>query len=734
MKDHTLVAAERSYHHEEIDLARVWGQLVDGRILIAAIAAAVVIFGALYALLATPIYRADVLLQVEKKQGGVPGFVEVSQLLEQESSAVGEIEILRSRMVLGEAVQALGMDVSLRRLQWPLIGRFSAPSPASEPGPLFRAVVDADTDIRVAEFVVPPALYGQPFELMAYDDGYMLRLGGVDILRATEGGQAQSEDGRIQLSISHFRARAGDRFELTRYDPLAVISRVRDGFAVSEQGRNSGILSVSFAGTSPARARAILDAIADAYLMQNIKRMSAEAEKSLEFLEQQLPDIRAALERAETFLNEFRLESGSVDLTLETQQVLSRLVVLEAKENELLFQEKELARLYTREHPAFRTLLQQQQAVIDEKARLGQQIKTLPDTQQEVLRLTRDVHVNQEIYVQMLNKSQELRVVRAGTVGNVRIIDRAATAAEPIRPRRGMIMALSLIFGSMFGVGTVLIRAAFFRGIETPAQIEEVGLPVYAAVPLSQRQTLLSGMPGRRRRTRMDARGSVLALADPADLAVESLRSLRTSLHFAMMDADNRVLMVSGPSPGVGKSFVSANLAVVLAQVNNRVLLIDADMRKGRLHHDFNLSSKVGLSSWLAGQTSLEQVIQATAVSNLGFIPRGEAPPNPAELLMHPRFAALIEAVSDRYDLVIIDTPPVLAVTDAAIVGQYAGTSLLVTRFGKNSAHEVDVANRRFAQNGVQIKGAILNCMEKRAANAYGYYAYAYGDNTASKD
>jgi tyrosine-protein kinase Etk/Wzc len=728
------VTRERNQHHDEIDLARVWGLLVDNRLLIVVITAGVLLLGGLYALLATPIYRADALLQVEKKQGGLPGFAEVSQLLEQESSAVGEIEILRSRMVLGEAVQALGMDVSVRRQQWPLIGRFTAPVPATEPGPLFRALVDADTDVRVDEFVVPAALFGEIFELSATGDGYALSRHGNVILQGAEGVPSRSEDGRVQLTLSRFQAREGDRFELVRQDPLAVIAQVRSGFGVSEQGRNSGILSISFVGPSPARARAVLDAIADAYLMQNIKRMSAEAEKSLEFLEQQLPDIRDALERAEQVLNTFRLDSGSVDLTLETQQVLSRLVALEAKENELLFQEKELARLYTREHPAFRTLLQQQQAVADEKARLNQQIKSLPDTQQEILRLTRDVQVNQEIYVQMLNKSQELRVVRAGTVGNVRIIDRAATAPQPIKPRRSMIVALALVLGGMLGVGTVLVRAAFFRGIETPTQIEEIGLPVYATVPLSQRQTRLSGLPGARRKSSASSREAVLALADPADLAVESLRSLRTSLHFAMMDADNRVLMISGPSPGVGKSFVSSNLAVVLAQVNNRVLLIDADMRKGRLHEDFNLSSKVGLSSWLAGRVSLEEAIQATSVSNLGFIPRGEAPPNPAELLMHPRFAELMDTVSSRYDLIIIDTPPVLAVTDAAIVGQYAGTSLMVARFGKNSAHEVEIAHRRFAQNGVQVKGAILNCMEKRAANAYGYYAYAYGDTTTTRD
>jgi tyrosine-protein kinase Etk/Wzc len=720
---------QRHAHDDEIDLARLWGLLVDSRKLMAVIAAAVVLLGVVYALLATPVYRADALLQVEKKKGGLPGFAEVSELFEHESSAVGEIEILRSRMVLGEAARALGMAVSLRRIEWPLLGRFTAPAPALDPGPLYGAVTDSVTDVRVLDFIVPPTLEGEAFQLRAEESGFSLWYEDREILRGQSGVSLSDATGRIRLEIATFTSRPGDRFELIRHSDLSAITGIRNGFAVAEQGRNSGILSISFVGPSPQRNRAILDAVADAYLMQNIRRMSAEAEKSLEFLEQQLPEIRDNLEKAEKILNSYRLDSGSVDLTTETQQVLARLVTLEAKENELLLQEKELGRLYTREHPAFRTLIQQQQAVRDEKSRLNDQIKSLPETQQEILRMTRDVQVNQEIYVQMLNKTQELKVVRAGTVGNVRIIDRAATAPEPIKPRRGLIVALSLVVGGMLGVATVLVRAAFFRGIETPGQIEDTGLPVYAAVPLSQSQTTLPDIVRRKTRgPRGTSKTTVLALADPADLAIESLRSLRTSLHFAMMDADNHVLMISGPSPGVGKSFISVNLAVVQAQVQGRVLLIDADMRKGRLHQEFNLSSREGLSGWLAGRCTLEQVIQSTQISNLHFLARGEAPPNPSELLMHPRFAELLEELSGRYDLIIVDTPPILAVTDAAIIGQYAGTSLMVARFGKNSVHEVEVARHRFSQNGVSIKGAILNCMEKRAANAYGYYAYSYGD------
>ncbi len=713
------------HHNDEIDLQKLWGLLFDNRLLIVGITAAALFLGAVYAFTATPIYRADALLQVEKKQGGVPGFSELSEMLEQESSAVGEIEILRSRMVLGEAVDTLGMAVQVRRDSLPLIGRFTQPGPAAEPGPVFAALVDERTDVRVAEFVVPPSLEGKEFILRPHDNGFRLLLDDVLVLSGIVRQPASSEDGRVRLTLDSFMMEADDSLILVKQSRLGRIGSLRAGLSVSEQGRNSGILSISYTGPSPRGNRAVLNAIADAYLMQNIKRMSAEAEKSLDFLERQLPEIRATLEAAEQRLNDFRLRSGSVDLAAETQQVLTQLVQLEAKQNELMFQEKELAALYTREHPAYRTLIQQQQTIEREKERLSEQVRNLPETQQEVLRLTRDVQVNQEIYVQMLNKSQELRVVRAGTVGNVRIIDRAETAPMPIKPKKPLIMALSLVLGGMIGVGVVLLRAAFRHGIETPAQLEDAGLPVYATIPLSEQQNRLSAwLDGKQQNGGITT--GLLAVEDPADPAIEALRSLRTSLHFAMMDAGNPVLMVSGPGPAVGKSFVSANLAVTLAQIGRRVLLIDGDMRKGHLHRYFRVPDDTGLSSYLSGQHTLENVTHKTVIDNIHFIARGVVPPNPAELLMHERFAELIKVVSADYDLIIIDSPPVLAVTDAAIIGQYAGTNLLVARFAQNTTREVEMARQRFVQNGVIIKGAILNCMEKRAANAYGYYAYAY--------
>jgi tyrosine-protein kinase Etk/Wzc len=488
-------------------------------------------------------------------------------------------------------------------------------------------------------------------------------------------------------------------------------------------------------GPSKERIKATLDAISEAYLLQNVERRSAEAENSLEFLGEQLPKIKEKLTEFEEKLNAYRLESESVDLSLETQSVLQQSVDIEAKINELKAKEGELATRFTKEHPAYQSLLRQKASLTEEKRSLDKQIKSLPETQQEILRLMRDVEVTQQIYIGLLNKTQELRILKAGTVGSVRIIDKALVQPGPIKPKKAVIALIAGFLGAIGSAGIVLMLALLKKGIESPEKLEEQGVSVYATIPLSEKQVKANRATDmKQRRSRRLKEGAtpipLLAQDDPTDLAIEALRSLRTSLHFAMMDADNKILMITGPSPTVGKSFVSANLGAVLAQTGQRVLLIDADMRKGHLHRYFQSDNKVGLSAYLAGQSSKDDIIQSSVIANLDFIPRGKAPPNPSELLMHERFKSLMGSLSDEYDLILVDTPPILAVTDAAIVGQLAGSSLLVTRFGLNSVKEVDAALTRFAQNKVEIKGAILNCMERRATNEYGYYAYEYGKSS----
>ena len=414
---------------------------------------------------------------------------------------------------------------------------------------------------------------------------------------------------------------------------------------------------------------------------------------------------------------------------MEAKSVLDQIVNVDNQLNELTFREAEISQLYTHEHPTYKALMEKRQTLQEEKAKLNKKVSSMPSTQQEVLRLSRDVESGRAVYLQLLNRQQELNIAKSSAIGNVRIIDNAVTQPKPVKPQKIIVIAIGFILGLLFSVGIVLLRVLLRRGIESPEQLEEMGLNVYASVPVSEALEKGNKRTGAKRKHQSS---SLLALDNPADLAIEAIRSLRTSLHFAMMESKNNVLMISGASPNAGKTFISSNLAAVMALAGQKVLFIDADMRKGYAHKLFGTEQVNGLSDILSGKGTVEKIISKVPNAGFDYIPRGQVPPNPAELLMHPRFEALLDDLSKNYDLVIVDTPPILAVTDAAIIGRYAGTTLIVARFEKDTVKEITVSVKRFEQSGTIVKGCILNGIIKKASSYYGYgyshYGYSYDD------
>ncbi|HHQ4546974.1 TPA: polysaccharide biosynthesis tyrosine autokinase [Aeromonas veronii] len=706
--------------NDEIDLGRLLGYLIDGRWWIVTITALCMLIGVAYALLATPIFKANALLQVEKKASGAALLGDMADMLGGEQPvAAAEIELLTSRMVLGRTVQQLNLDTVVTPQFFPLVGRGLA-----------RLMGHPYPQLAVSRFEVAPEWLGVPMTLTLVGDQHFTLAVGGRLLEGQIG--TLLEQAGVTLLLSDAVAEAGQVFTLVKQPMLDVITGLQRSLQVSEKGKSTGIISLALEGDDKARIRAVLNNISQHYLQQNVLRKTEEAQKSLDFLNSHLPQVKEDLNRSEEQLNAYRQRNESVDLSLEAKAALDTMVGLEKQLNELTFREAELQQLYTRQHPAYIALMEKRQTLLNTKEAINKSIKRLPQTQQEILRLTRDVQVGQQIFVQLLNKQQELNIMKAGTVGNVRIIDDAAVETHPVKPKKPLIVVLATLLGGMLSVGLVLVRAAFHRGVESPEQLEEMGFSVYATIPYSDDQAKIMQQQKKRRQT-MPLGEALLAARNPADLAMESLRSLRTSLHFAMMEAKNNIVMISGSGPGLGKTFVSTNFAATLVMGGKKVLVIDADLRKGYMQKVMGQEMGAGLSAYLAGQTELAEVVSHTGFEGLDFICRGVVPPNPSELLMHPRFKALLDWASEHYDFVIVDSPPILAVTDAAIVGQHVGASLLVARFAKTTVKEVEVAIRRFEQNGVAIKGILLNAVEKKASSYYGNYGY-YQYSYASKD
>ena len=362
-----------------------------------------------------------------------------------------------------------------------------------------------------------------------------------------------------------------------------------------------------------------------------------------------------------------------------------------------------------------RELLQQRKSTFTEYS------EGLPKTQQDVLRLARDVEVNTAVYTGLLNKAQELKVVKASAVGNIRILDQALSEVIPIQPKKSLIVVLAALLGAMLGTGWVFLREMLNPGVKSPEEIEsKIGLAVYASIPESEQLQILES------NAKKQGGHYLLTKSAPNDLSSESLRSLRTNLAFAMMEAPNNRVMITGPAPGIGKSFVSTNLALLLAEGGQKVLLIDADLRKGHLSKILGLAKGEGLAELLSNKGGKEFIKPLTEMhENLDFLTNGIYPPNPSELLMSTRFNDFVDQISDDYDIVLIDTPPILAVTDPAIIGKRCGTNFMVARAGLNPIREISYAVSRMEQAGVTIKGCVLNGMENTQSR-YDNYSYQY--------
>ncbi|RJX82761.1 polysaccharide biosynthesis tyrosine autokinase [Pseudomonas sp. LS-2] len=722
-----------------IDLATILRTLFDHKGMIASIIGVCVLIGVTYAVLATPIFQANAMIQIEPKKIGIEGRTEINAKPLSVSQATTEIELIKSRAVLGKVVDDLKLNIIQKPKYVPGIGsymarRFKPEHEGELAAPLFGldSYAWGGEKIDIFQLEVPEALLGDKLT-MVVNKADSFSLYDEDHNKLLSGPVGQTVEGSgVKIQVAALKGRPGTEFTVVRQRTLTAALDYQDRLKIIEAGKDSGIVYLSIQDADPALAKRILNEVSRLYVRQNVERSSAEAAQRLEFLRSQLPAVRKQLEQSEIALNNFQTSAKSVDLSVETKSVLDQVVKLEGTLSDLKMKRVDVERLYTPEHPTYRGLMTQISQVEAQKAALLKKIETLPATQQELLRLTRDMQVTSQTYTLLLDKSQEQDILRAGSIGNVRVIDNAdANVEEPVKPMKKIIVLVAALVGLLLAVATVFVRQAFYRGVDNPDVIENLGMPVYASLPYSRQQERLD-KAGQSRSGSKEPR--LLSVSAPTELAIESLRSLRTSLHFAMLEARNNVLMISSPTPGVGKSFVSSNLAVIIAQTGKRVLLIDADMRKGYLHKLFNLTPKHGLSDTLAARLKSNEVINHTEVRNLDFISCGFAAPNPSELLMHDNFNKLITDLSPLYDLVIVDTPPILAVTDATLVGRQSGTCLLVTRFGLSTAKEIEACKRRLLHNGILIKGAIFNGVLRKASTAdYDCAAYGYDYTTVRK-
>jgi tyrosine-protein kinase Etk/Wzc len=719
---------------EGVGLLDMLNVLRDSKWLIAGLIALAAAAAAAYAFLAPPSYEATALIQIEEDKAGnwSGGAVlnENSGRFESRSLANAEISILRSDLILDHVIDRLGLAIAVRPKHVPLIGYWlsSRATEPSKPGFLgLPGYVTGNESIQVDRFVVPRELEGKTFTVTLTGTGYSLREPGGNVVLHGRIGKPEifSVGGKPgEMLVNSAVGHVGAEFMAKRLARTALLNNLQRSLSIEEQGKQSGVLRVKLTGRDADRVARTLNEISGSYVQQNIERRVAEVDKALNFVSGHLPNLRERLQQTEQQLSRLRSRRGTFDISTEGRLTLEQSRGLQSTLLELQRKREDLQATYLPQHPVMRALESQIESVNSDLAKVGGRIKTMPALEQELLGLNRELKVNSDLYVNLLNSAQQLGLAKQSRGGNVRVIDRAKVPDEPIGPPAAAIVAFGGTAGLVLGVSLALLRAGLRRGIKDPAEIEDqTAVSVLTTVPMSRKQRLLS------RRVRKAANdSSVLATRFPLDPAVEGLRNMLTLLPDGTRDSGANMVVVTGPTHSVGKSFISLNLAAVVGATGARVLLVDGDLRKGQLAKSLGVGQRRGLSDLLAGKLRFEEIVHRDVMPHVDFISTGQVPESPADLLLLRPLRGVLKDNCAQYGTVIVDSPPVLATADTAILSQQANAVFLVARAEVTSMREIQVSIKSLLQRGVHVTGVIFSGVDtsKRQNDAYGYSGYSY--------
>jgi len=737
--------------NDEIDLMALLFAILRGWKVIVFFAVLGLVIGILYSRYVNPTFKSDALIQIEENSKGVAALgADISELIGSEvSKAQAEAELIRSRMILEPVVNLLHLRIRLSDPNIGALDRIKSNSTDTQINkPEGVSLKTEDGEAKISQFNVSQEYLNQSFTLTRSVTGFVLT-NGFDDFKGQIGKAHlfKGTDGQIQIKVDDLPA-DGYSVNITKQSLQTTTDQINSALSVVERGKQTGIIQLSMTGANQQQTSLILKQIVLSYIDQNQSRGSEETTKTISFMETQIPTLKKKLEDSEAVFNDFRKKYGTIDVGKEAELLLTENSQIDAQLNELKLKKADLTTYYTEEHPLVVQINEQLAVLNARKNEIDDTIAGLPEIQREFLQLSADTTINREIYLTLLKNYEQLKIVKAGQIGFARIIDLPISTYKAIAPKKLQIMILAMLLGAMLGTMLVLLKNMLRNVVKDPERIEgKTGVPVVATIPRSPLLTRL--------RKNKKAPNRLLAYVDNNSLSYEAIKSLRTNLMFGMPVEGRagqraKVILITGESPGVGKSFISANLTEVFAQLDKKVLIIDADMRLGELHRMFSMSQDNGLADYLSqdkthlsksnAQTTevitsqessnLANFIHPTGIDNIDFMPRGQHPRNPASLLANGSFNHLMAELNLHYDYIVIDSPPVLAASDAMILAQHADKVLMVTRYDDSIEGQLVYAVNQMNKANIKVDGIILNDVQQGIMSKYSYhYSYAYGNN-----
>jgi len=681
--------------------------------LICSVSLLVAMIGIIYALTVTPIYEANILIQIKRN-------VSLSNDFQGDTPVATEVEILRSRSVISKAVESLKLDISVEPKKFPVIGTLigGKNKKISNPGLFgYGGYVWGEEQARISVLNLPDALLGRLFTLTVIRQGEFIltqKESSISIRGKTEEiAKTGTKYGEIEILVTRIPNKPGAQFLVKRIPKFQAVEQLQKSLTVSESGKQSNMISVSLKGSKPELISKILNEIGDEYVRQHIAQKSEKAEKALLFYTQKIDSAKQKLQNSDDKVAQIRRNWGIFDVSEEAKNLSQQSVVLQAQLTESKQKKDELLSRFLEQHPAVVLANKRIQQLNDDLATIRVKSKELAAAENEFVGLSRDKQINNELNAELISTRYKLDRAISDNDAQVHLVDRAEVPGQAITLRATTMIVVACLAGVLLGLIASIIKNAFISGIGGPREIEQLlGLMVSAAIPHCVDRNVLNKNTGKHEDELLSP-----TRIEPSEEAVESLRILRSTVQFLMRNSVQNIIMITGPTPGVGKSFITANFAMVLAATGKRVLLIDCDMRKGNLHQYFGLNRANGLSNMLAIDQGGEPLIHRNVVTNVDFISSGKLPPEPAELLSSVNFGRLLRTLSTRYDYILLDTAPVLTFSDPLIIGVHAELIFNVVRDGASSMSDAEETVRRLNRAGLIVTGIILNDIKPQTSS-----------------
>jgi len=488
-----------------------------------------------------------------------------------------------------------------------------------------------------------------------------------------------------------------------------------------EPVRNSNVALIHIEDTDSLRAAAIANTLAKSYINYDIEIRNRAIKEATGWLESQLEDIKKKVRSSEEALNKYVQENRIVsipDIDKKNE------AVLEGLKSEKVRIEAEIAndsKRYKSKHPKMIALVAKLEQVDLKTKEETDKLLSLNEKMVQYNLLKKEVESNQQLYTTILARSKETGVAETMEASSITIIDPAKPSEEPFKPKKAQSIALAFIFSLFGGFGLVMLLEYLDSSIRTAEDVSHyLDLPFLGYVPSVDTKD-----------AKTDNEKAFVSFQKGVNPTLESYRALRTSILFSTPeDRPLKTLLITSSIPAEGKSFVATNLASVFSQMNERVLLIDIDMRKPKLYKLFNIEQKPGISAFLTGSASLESVIRPTAFTNLSIMTSGAIPPNPSELLSSGMVVSLFKDLGLRFDRIVIDAPPVLSIADTPLLANRVDGVMLVIKGASTRLEAIISAKKRVLEAKGKIIGAVVNNILPQKEDRYYYYHYYYAEGS----